>query len=92
MDRKEKLKAILKEILKNGDKDEAIFLCYTKGAETFDGVCGARGRTETIARMLVAMLRTNAKLKMMYDYYDAKAEILDKTPEEGPEKVSKDKN
>lgn len=92
MDRKEKLKAILKEIQKDGDKDEAIFLCYTKNAETFDGVCGAQGRTETIARMLVAMLRTNAELKMIYDYYNAKADILDKTPDENPEKVSKDKN
>ena len=92
MDRKEKLEAILKEIQKDGDKDEAIFLCYTKNAETFDGVCGARGRTETIARMLVAMLRTNAELKMIYDYYNAKTEILDKMPDKDPEKVSKDKN
>lgn len=92
MDRKKKLDAILKEIQKNGDKDEAIFLCYTKRAETFDGVCGARGRTETIARMLVAMLRSNAELKMIFDYYNAKAEILDKTPDKEPEKVSKDKN
>lgn len=92
MNRKEKLEAILKEIQKNGDKDEAIFLCYTKSDETFDGVCGAWGRTETIARMLVAMLRSNAELKMIYDYYNAKAEILDKMPDKDPEKVSKDKN
>lgn len=36
--------------------------------------------------------KTNAELKMIYDYYNAKTEILDKTPDENPEKVSKDKN